>query len=107
MEKGELIFLSRNNIDNVIIIIKRTSEIGLVLEAINMTHYPVELAFDGNGSLLFWMCLCFTSSPNSETEVYLYPATCIGMEFVAGLCLGKLLWADLETHTFEHPAGFI
>ena len=68
--KEELILLSRNNIDNVIIIIKRTSEIGLALEAINMAHYPVELAFDGNGSLLYWMCLCFTSSTNSETEVY-------------------------------------
>ena len=70
MGKEELILLSRNNIDNVIIIIKRTSEIGLALEAINMAHYPVELAFDGNGSLLYWMCLCFTSSTNSEPEVY-------------------------------------
>lgn len=59
MGREELILLSRNNIDNIIII-KRTSEIGLALEAINMAHYPVELAFDGNGSLLYWMCLCFT-----------------------------------------------
>lgn len=59
MGREELILLSRNNIDNIIII-KRTSEIGLALKAINMAHYPVELAFDGNGSLLYWMCLCFT-----------------------------------------------
>lgn len=70
MGREELIFLSRNNIANVIIIIKRTSGIGLALEAINMAHYPVDLAFDGNGSLLYWMCLCFTSSPNFEPEVY-------------------------------------
>lgn len=70
MGREELIFLSRNNIDNVIIIIIRTSGIGLALEAINMAHYPVDLAFDGNGSLLYWMFLCFTSSPNLEPEVY-------------------------------------
>lgn len=91
MEEEELILLSRNNRDNVIIIIKRTSEIGLALEAINMAHYPVELAFDGNGSLLYWMCLCFTSSTKAEPEVYKYQATSICREFMAGLHLGKCL----------------
>lgn len=47
--KEELILLSRNNVENATIIIERTSEIGVALAAINKAHYPVELAFDGNG----------------------------------------------------------
>lgn len=64
VNRRELILLSKDIIDNVIIIIRRTSEIGLVLEAINMEHYLLELAFDGNVLLLYWMCLYFASSPN-------------------------------------------
>lgn len=68
--KEELILLSRNNVENATIIIERTSEIGLALAAINRVHYPVELAFDGNGSGLHWIHLCFTHSTNAEPGLY-------------------------------------
>lgn len=70
MGKEELILPSRNNVENATIIIERTSEISLALEAINRAHYPVELAFNGNGSGLNCIHLCFTSSTNAEPDLY-------------------------------------
>lgn len=83
---------SRNNVENATIIIERTSEIGLALAAINRAHYPAELAFDGNGSGLYWMYLWFTHQlvqSRGCTDI-----RALHLQGVCGcLCLGKCFLA--------------